>query len=308
MKHYLRKLEETVQEHWDLKALCDYRGEEFTYGDLAENIATFGIFLNNAGIDKGEKIALCARNSARWAMTFWDINVNSCVVVPLLADFSPGGIAALTRHSESVLLFTDEDIWAKLFPENMPNLKAAINVKDSTLLWYQDQKVADAWENRKKAFSQRYPHGLTPERVSYPTDNSDDLAIINYTSGTTGNPKGVMLTYDALSDIDDFSNNHFPNQPGDTIVSMLPMAHMYGLVIEFIHPNIDGVAVYFLGKAPSPTTLLKAMQDVKPYMVVTVPLVMEKVYANSIKPALEKMKVPLAIPLVNKLIYRQIRK
>jgi long-chain acyl-CoA synthetase len=144
--------------------------------------------------------------------------------------------------------------------------------------------------------------------VSYPTNNSDKLAIINYTSGTTGNPKVVMLTYGALSDTDEFSNNHFPNHPGETIVSMLPMAHMYGLAIEFIHPNVDGVTVYFLGKTPSPTTLLKAMQEVKPYMVVTVPLVMEKVYAQSIKPAMEKMHWMFSVPYAKKLIYKIIRK
>ena len=308
MKHYLKKLEETIRNQWSQKALCDYKGDAFTYADLATSIEQFRIFLEKAKIKKGSKIAICARNSARWAMAFWNINVNGCVAVPLLADFSPSGIAALTRHSDSVLLFADEDIWSNLFPDEMKALKAAINVKDGSLLWYQDQQVADAWENREKAFEQQHPQGLKPEQVSYPTNNSGDLAIINYTSGTTGNPKGVMLTYGALSDTDDFSNSHFPNHPGETVVSMLPLAHMYGLVIEFIHPNIDGVTVYFLGKAPSPTTLLKAMQEVKPYMVVTVPLVMEKIYANSIKPALDKMKLLVAVPLVNKLIYNTIRK
>ena len=143
--------------------------------------------------------------------------------------------------------------------------------------------------------------------MCYPDDNLDDLAIINYTSGTTGNPKGVMLTYGAMSDTDDFANSHFPNKPGETVVSMLPLAHMYGLAIEFIHPNVDGVTVYFLGKTPSPTTLLKAMQDIKPYMVVTVPLVMEKIYANAIKPALEKAKPLLGVPGLSQLIYRKAR-
>ena len=308
MKHYLKKLEDTVRERWNQKALCDYEGENFTYADLAKNIEQFRFFLTDAKINKGDKIAICARNSARWAMTFWDINVNNCVAVPLLADFHPKSIASFTHHSDSVLLFTDEDIWEKLLPEEMPNLKAAINVKDSKLLWQRDKDVAEAWENREKTFLSHYPQGMLPEQVSYPSDNSDDVAIINYTSGTTGNPKGVMLTYGALSDTDDFSNSHFPNHPGETIVSMLPMAHMYGLAIEFIHPNIDGVTVYFLGKTPSPTTLLKAMQGVKPYMVVTVPLVMEKVYYNSIKPALEKMKRLLSIPYVNTMIYKSVRK
>ncbi len=308
MKHYLKKLEDTVRGQWNQKALCDYGGDSYTYADLATDIEQFRIFISEAGITKRSKITICARNSARWAITFWDINVNECVAVPLLADFHPNGIAALTHHSDSILLFTDQDIWAKLNPEQMPSLKAAINVKDCRLLWYRDERVAEAWENRKKAFTYQHPSGLSPEQISYPTDNSDKLAIINYTSGTTGNPKGVMLTYGAISDTDEFSNTHFPNEPGETIVSMLPMAHMYGLAIEFIHPNVDGVTVYYLGKTPSPTTLLKAMKDVKPYMVVTVPLVMEKVYSNSIKPALEKMKWLMSVPRMDKAVNWIIRR
>ena len=296
MRHYLKNLEDTVRKHWTQNALCDYNGDSFTYANLAINIEQFRIFFAATGIGKGDKIALCARNCARWAMTFWGINVNGCVAVPLLADFQPDAVSMLTNHSDSVLLFVDDDIWAKQNPEDMPNLKAAINMKDGHLLWHRDQDVATAWENRNKAFAQQYPYGMFPEQVSYPDDNLDDLAIINYTSGTTGNPKGVMLTYKAMADTDDFANSHFPNRPGETVVSMLPLAHMYGLAIEFIHPNGDGVTVYFLGKTPSPTTLLKAMRDIKPYMVVTVPLVMEKIYANAIKPSLEKAKTLLAIP------------
>ena len=307
MRHYLSNLEETVREQWTRKALCDYNGDSFTYAQLATNIERFRIFFDTAGIKKGDKVAICARNSARWAMTFWGINVNECVAVPLLADFHPDNVATLTNHSDSVLLFVDNDIWEKMNPDDMPNLKAAINVKDGKLLWHRDQTTADAWNNRKSAFAERHPDGMWPEQVSYPTDNGEDLAIINYTSGTTGNPKGVMLTYNAMSDTDNFANTHFPNHPGQTVVSMLPLAHMYGLAIEFIHPNVDGVTVYFLGKTPSPTTLLKAMQDIKPYMVVTVPLVMEKIYANAIKPALVKTKSLLGIPGVNKLIYRKVR-
>ena len=308
MRHYLKNLEDTIRNHWNLKALCDYGGDNFTYADLAKNIELFRIFFSTTGIGKGDKIAICARNSARWAMTFWGVNVNGRVAVPLLADFHPDNVSNLTNHSDSVLLFVDDDIWAKLNPDDMPNLKAAINVKDGKLLWNRDKGVAQAWEQREDAFAQQHPDGMSPEQVAFNTDNGNDLAIINYTSGTTGNPKGVMLTYDAMSDTDDFANSHFPNTPGQTIVSMLPLAHMYGLAIEFIHPNVDGVTVYFLGKTPSPTTLLKAMQEIKPYMVVTVPLVMEKIYANSIKPAMEKRKKLLNIPGMNLIVYRIIRK
>ena len=308
MRHYLKNLEETVRNHWTQKALCDYNGDTFSYANLAINIEQFRVFFDAVGINKGDKIALCARNCARWAMTFWGVNVNGRVAVPLLADFHPDTVALLTNHSDSVVLFVDDDIWAKMNPDEMPNLKAAVNVRDYGILWHQDQALADAWENRKKAFAEKYPDGMFPEHVSYPDDNADDLAIINYTSGTTGNPKGVMLTYNAISDTDHFANTHFPNTPGQTIVSMLPLAHMYGLAIEFIHPNVDGVTVYFLGKTPSPTTLLKAMRDIKPYMVVTVPLVMEKIYANAIKPSMEKAKMPLAIPGLRNLVYRAARK
>ena len=307
MKHYLKKLEETVAKHWSQKALCDYGGEAFTYANVAVGIEQFRLFLAQAGINKGDKIAICARNSARWAMTFWGINANGCVVVPLLADFHPDNICTLTNHSDSVLLYTDEDIWARLSPDQMPALRAAINVRDGSVLWHRDQAVAQAWQDREAAFVHVHPEGMSPDQVTYATDNLDDVAIINYTSGTTGNPKGVMLTYGAMSDTDEFANTHFPNRPGETVVSMLPMAHMYGLAIEFIHPNVDGVTVYYLGKTPSPTTLLKAMREVKPYMVVTVPLVMEKVYASSIKPALNKLRVLLAIPGINRLIYNKVR-
>ena len=308
MRHYLKNLEDTIRNHWNQKALSDYGGDNFTYGDVAKNIEKFRIFFSATGIGKGDKIAICARNSARWAMTFWGVNVNGRVAVPLLADFHPSNVSNLTNHSDSVVLFVDDDIWEKLNPNDMPNLKAAINVKDGNLLWNRDKDVAKAWEQREKAFAQRFPDGMSPEHVAFNTDNGNDLAIINYTSGTTGNPKGVMLTYDAMSDTDDFANSHFPNTPGETIVSMLPLAHMYGLAIEFIHPNVDGVTVYFLGKTPSPTTLLKAMQEIKPYMVVTVPLVMEKIYNNSIKPALEKRKKLLSIPGMKLIVYKTVRK
>ena len=308
MKHYLKKLEETIIKQWDQKALCDYGGDNFSYSHIAECIEQFRLFFTAAGINRGDKIAICAKNSARWAMTFWGINVNGVVVVPLLADFHPSNVNSLVVHSDSVLLFTDDDIWAKLNPEEMPTLKAAINVKDGKLLWYRDKAVADAWIARETVYEERYPGGMKPEQVDYNVDNGNDLAIINYTSGTTGNPKGVMLTYDAMSDTDDFANTHFPNKPGETVVSMLPLAHMYGLAIEFIHPNVDGVTVYFLGKTPSPSTLLKAMTEVKPYMVVTVPLVMEKIYSNSIKPALEKRKWMLAVPGLSGMVYNAARK
>ncbi|MBQ3383312.1 MAG: AMP-binding protein [Bacteroidales bacterium] len=307
MKHYLKTLEDTIRNHWDLPSVADYKGKTFTYGELATNVETMHLFFEKAGIQKGDRISICARNSARWAISFYAVNTYEAVVVPLLADFHPDSITRLVNHSESILIFVDSEIWAKLDPETMPNLKAAVNTVDFTLLWSRDEAFSSAWDQKEKLLAEKYPEGFKPENVVYPIDNDDKLSIINYTSGTSGEPKGVMLTYGAMSDTDDFANAHFPNTPGQTIVSMLPMAHMYGLAIEFIHPNVDGVTVYFLGKAPSPTTLLAAMKEVKPYMVVTVPLVMEKVYANSIKPALKKFKALVAIPLLRRLVFNKIR-
>ena len=307
MKHYLKTLEETIRNHWELPAVADYCGQTFTYGELAENVESIHIFFEKIGIVKGDKIAICARNSARWAISFYAVNTYKTVVVPLLADFHPDSIVNLVNHSESVVLFTDAEIWNNLDSQAMPALKAVVSVGDFSLLWSCDDSVSEAWNKRYEFLGEKHPDGFKPEDVNYPSDNFDDLAIINYTSGTSGDPKGVMLTYGAMSDIDEFSNAHFPNTPGQTMVSMLPLAHMYGLAIEFLHPNVDGVTVYFLGKAPSPTTLLAAMKEIKPYMVITVPLVMEKVYSGSIKPALAKLKVPLAIPIVNNLIYRKVR-
>ena len=277
MKHYLQTLEDTIRNHWDLPSVADYGGQSYTYGELATYVETFHIFFEKAGIKKGDRISICARNSAHWAISFYAVNTYETVVVPLLADFHPDSIIRLVNHSESVLLFTDTDIWGKLDPEAMPLLKAAVNVADFSLLWSRDDSFSSAWEQKEKLLGDKYPEGFGPKDVHYPTDNFDTLSIINYTSGTSGDPKGVMLTYGAMSDMDDFANAHFPNTPGQTMVSMLPMAHMYGLAIEFIHPNVDGVTMYFLGKTPSPTTLLAAMKEVKPYMVITVPLVMEKI-------------------------------
>ena len=307
MKHYLKTLEETVHNHWDLPALADFGGKKYSYGDLATQVETLHLFFEKAGIKKGDRISICARNSAHWAIAFWAVNTYESVVVPLLADFHPDSIARLVNHSGSVLLFTDAEIWSKLDCGAMPELKAAVNLGDFSLLWYSDQDYSSAWAQKEGLLSDKYPQGFKPENVSYPTDNFDTLSIINYTSGTSGDPKGVMLTYGAMSDTDEFANAHFPNTPGQTMVSMLPLAHMYGLAIEFIHPNVDGVTVYFLGKAPSPTTLLAAMKEVKPYMVITVPLVMEKIYASSIKPALVKVRTLLAIPFLRRLIYNKVR-
>ncbi len=309
MEHYLACLENSMKSAWGKPALCNYKGEVFTNADLAKYIVKFGMMFEKAGIKKGDKIALCAKNTARWAVTFLAVNAYGAVIVPILVDFHPDSVSHLTDHSDSVLLFTDKEIWDKLDPSVMPKLKGAINVDDYSLLYAPDAKFKEAFESMDSDFEARYPDGLSSADISFPVDNFSDLAVINYTSGTTSAPKGVMLTYGNLSASIEYGHKHVLIYPGDTLVSMLPMAHVYGMVYEFLYPLTGGCAVYYLGKTPAPSLLLKAMKDVKPYMICTVPLVMEKIYKSSLKPVLSKwyIRALAAIPGVNKIIFNKMR-
>ena len=309
MEHYFARLQNAIRLYWDKPAVCNYRGETFTYGQLATQIERFHIFFEACGLKKGDRIAICAKNTARMAVSFLSVNTYETVVVPILSDFTPESVNHLVDHSESLMLFTDSDIWAKLDKSKMPLVKAVISVNDFTLLYADNDDVKKAYAAISETFASRYPMGFTGENVTYNTDNWDDLDLINYTSGTTSAPKGVMLTYKALSATIDFGQRYIPSSDKFKMVSMLPMAHMYGLVYEFLYPLCNGTSITFLGKTPSPSLLLSAMHDVKPYLLITVPLVMEKVFKSAIKPVLDKpvMKVLTRIPGINSLIFKKIR-
>ena len=308
-KHYLWKLQETVKGCWDKKALCNYNGESFTFSDLAANIEKFHILFEQSGIRKGDKIAICAKNTARWAVSFFAINTYGAVAVPILCDFHPDSINHLVDHSESIAFFVDGDIWTKLDIKKMPLVKSVVNVQDFTVLYSSDGLIEKAFAGLEASFAAKYPSGFSRDDVVYPTDNAEDLAIINYTSGTTSAPKGVMLKYDSFTATVEYAQTNVKATPEDTLVSMLPMAHMYGLAFELTYPLCSGVTIYFLGKTPSPSLLLKAMKEVRPYMIVTVPLVMEKVYKSSLKPMLQKPSIKFAtkIPGVRGIIYKKMR-
>lgn len=309
MEHYFARLQNAIRLYWDKPAVCNYRGETFSYGQLATQIERFHIFFEACGLKKGDRIAICAKNTARMAVSFLSVNTYETVVVPILSDFTPESVNHLVDHSESQMLFTDSDIWAKLDKSKMPLVKAVISVNDFTLLYADNDDVKNAYAAISETFASRYPMGFTGENVTYNTDNWDDLDLINYTSGTTSAPKGVMLTYKALSATIDFGQRYIPSSDKFTMVSMLPMAHMYGLVYEFLYPLCNGTSITFLGKTPSPSLLLSAMHDVRPYLLITVPLVMEKVFKSAIKPVLDKpvMKVLTRIPGINSLIFKKIR-
>lgn len=309
MKHYFTRLEESIKTNWERPALGNYRGELFTFGEVATNIAKLHVLYEAVGLKKGDKVALCAKNSARWGIAFFSANTYEAVVVPILADFHPDSVNSLVDHSESTVLFTDNDIWNKLDIAKMPMVKAVVSTADFKLLYAADEKIRKANDDLQTLFEQKYPKGFSAADVSYPTDNDKELAIINYTSGTTSAPKGVMLRYECISANVAFGQKRLPSYPEDKIVSMLPMAHMYGMMFELIYPLCGGSSIYYLGKTPTPALLLGAMAEVKPYLVITVPLVMEKIFKSKVAPVVNKplMKVLTSIPGINSIIYKKIR-
>ena len=305
MQHYLKKLEDQVHNRAFSPALSDFEGATYTYADLAVKMAMLHAFFREAGIKKGDKISLVARNSARWAIFFLAANTYEAVIVPILPNFTPEGAMQLVNHSDSVLLIADADIWKHMDPAKLPQIRGVLNAREDGLLWAQPD-IEAAWDRRMSAFQKEYPEGLDPQKVEYHS-NMDSLAIINYTSGTSGDPKGVMLSFGAMSDIVEYCQQHISNQP-EAIVSMLPLAHIYGLAMEFIYPCCTGYQICFLGKTPSPSLLMKAMQDIRPSLIITVPMVMEKVYTSWVRPMLNSRsgKLLSSVPGVRMSFYKSI--
>ena len=317
MDHYLSLLQNATAKFWDKSALNTIDGESFTYAQMATLIEKFHIFYETIGIEKGqhialckkgEKIALCARNGARFGITYLAVNTYETVIVPILADFTSENVEFLLGHSDSIALMTNADKFSKLDLSKTPEIKFAMDVDNLKVLYCSEPGIKAIWENIDNLFAERHPNGFGPADVKYPTDNWDDLAVINYTSGSTGNPKGVMLTYRNFCATIEFSQVNRPTNETQRMISMLPMAHMYGLVTEFIYPLCYGTSIYWLGKTPTPTTLMKAFQQVKPYQLITVPLVMEKIFKSKVKPVVDKqpIKTLCRIPGINKLIFKKI--
>ena len=305
--HYLERLQNATKKYWDKVALNTIGGESFSFGQMATQIEKFHLVFDALGFKKGEKIALYAANGARWGMVYMAVNTYETVIVPLLADFTPENASFLVNHSDSVALFTNAAKWKNMDIARMPNIRLVINVDDWSCLWAADEQTRATYDTMESLFAQKWPNGYGPDDVVFPTDNWDELSTISYTSGSTGDPKGVMLTYRNFSANVDYSQRHVP--AGERMVSMLPMAHMYGLVIEFIYPLCNGTSIYWLGKAPTPAALMSAFAEVKPYLLITVPLVMEKIYKSKVKPTLDKpvVKFLTKIPGVNKIIYNKVK-
>ena len=309
MRHYLEILRESMLAKWDKQAVSDYKGKDFTFADIATQIVRLHEVFEAVGVKPGDKIALSAKNSAHWAIAFFASVTYRAVAVPLLHEFLPEQTAGLVDHSESVVLFTESKNWEAMPKEVMPQLKAAIDLENFKALYAKDidleAVIAKAYENTPATIAYEKRH----EALSFKTGDMEDLTIINYTSGTTSSPKGVMLTARSISSNIEFALNHIPIQDGDNIISMLPLAHMYGMAFEFIYPICGGGHTYFLGKTPTPTVLMQALAEVKPYLLITVPLVMEKIFKGKVMPTLQKpaMRVLTSIPGVKNIIYGKVR-
>ena len=310
MRHYLDRLQESMKAKWNTPALSDYRGETFTFANFATEIARLHTVYRTLGVNAGDKIALAAKNSSRWAMAFLSVTTYRAVAVPILCDFTPEAITNLTAHSDSVILFTEPRIFEEMEVEKMPEVRIVINLENYSVLYLRDSEKQSELDIALAEIPAVYPEEMKEEVVKYTDMSLDDLAIINYTSGTTSQPKGVMLTSRNISTNIDFALDKIPIFEGDQIISMLPLAHMYGMAFEFIYPVCGGGHVFFLGKTPTPTLLMQALADVQPYLLITVPLVIEKIFKGKILPVLGKpvMKVLTHTPGVNKLIYSKVRK
>ena len=290
-KHYLADLQETMRSSWNNLAMTDIDGENhYTYAELATAIAKLHTTWKQLGIKEGDKIALCGRNCANWGLLFLAVETYKAVVVSILPDFTADGIYGLVDHSEASLLYIGPNVKKQIDATQMKGLKATIFMDDFSII-EADDKIRKEYDKVEEAFKKAYPKGVSIENINYPTDNFDELAVINYTSGSTGNPKGVMLTHLSLSGNVEFAHTRIPHKAGDRVLSMLPIAHMFGLMFEFIYQVCEGAQVYFLTQAPTPPVLMKAFAQVKPFMILTVPLVVEKIIRKGVLP---KISSPLA--------------
>lgn len=303
-------ISDAIKNNWDGLALTDFDGSSFQYRDVARKIAKLHILYKKTGIKKGDKIALCGKNSAQWAIAFLSIVTYGSVAVPILHDFKADNIHHLVNHSEAKLLFVDASIYENLDPDAMRNIEGAILISDYSLLMCREHKIEASRNNLNKMFGEQYPERFTPDDVKYFNPDKKQLAVINYTSGSTGFSKGVMLTYGNL-----WSNMQYTIdglkflQPGDGLVCMLPLAHMFGLMVELLHPFVKGCHVSFLTRTPSPRVIMDAFARVKPKLIVTVPLIIEKIIRTRVFPMLDKplMKILLNVPFVDDKLLAKIK-
>ena len=298
---FIDYIEQSIIKNWDKDSLTDYKGITLQYKDVARKIAKFHIVLESAGIQPGDKIAVCGRNSAHWAVTFLATITYGAVIVPILHEFKADNIHNIVNHSEAKLLFVGDQAWENLNEDAMPLLEGIASPTDFSSLVSRNEKLTYAFEHRNAIYGQRYPKNFRPEHICYRKDRPEELAIINYTSGTTGYSKGVMLPYRSIWSNVAYCFEMLPVKPGDHIVSMLPMGHVFGMVYDFLYGFSAGAHIYFLTRMPSPKIISQSFSEIKPRVISCVPLIVEKIIKKDILPKVDSKigKLLLKVPIVN---------
>ena len=298
---FIDYIEQSIIKNWDKDALTDYKGITLQYKDVARKIAKFHIVLESAGIQPGDKIAVCGRNSAHWAVTFLATITYGAVIVPILHEFKADNIHNIVNHSEAKLLFVGDQAWENLNEDAMPLLEGIALLTDFSPLVSRNEKLTYAFEHRNAIYGRQYPKNFRPEHICYRKDHPEELAIINYTSGTTGYSKGVMLPYRSLWSNVAYCFEMLPVKPGDHIVSMLPMGHVFGMVYDFLYGFSAGAHIYFLTRMPSPKIISQSFSEIKPRVISCVPLIVEKIIKKDILPKVDSKigKLLLKVPIVN---------
>ena len=311
MQSFNTYVQNSIIKNWDLDALTDYKGVTLQYKDVARKIEKLHIMFENSGVVKGDKIAICGRNSANWAVAFLATLTYGAVAVPLLHEFTGEQIHHLVNHSGSKLLFVGDYVATTINPDEMPDLEGVINIPDYSLMMSRSEKLTYAREHLNALFGEKYPKYFRKQHVNYYLgEDPEELALINYTSGTTGFSKGVMIPYRALASNTEFAFSVLGDKvnTGDNTISILPMAHMYGMAFEFMFEFAQGCHIFFLTRIPSPAVIANAFAEVKPRIIIAVPLVIEKIIRKKVLPKLESlpMKLLLSMPVINKKLHQTI--
>ena len=301
--------ENSLRNNWDRPALSNYQGVTLHYRDVARRIAKLHIMYEHCGLEKGDKVAICSRNQANWGVSFLSVLTYGAVPVPILHEFKAGNVHHLVNHSEAKILFVDDVVWEGLTETEMPNLQAVVQINNFQLLYYRTDAIKEVREHLNELFGKKYPMNFTPESMDFYEDSADELALINYTSGTSGFSKGVMIPYRAIYSNIEFAKDAVPCLNNESnVVAMLPSAHMYGMMFELLYELAVGAHVHFLTRVPSPKIIMQALSEIKPTIVIAVPLIIEKVYKSKLKPLLEKegIKLIMKIPVINQTIQKKI--
>ncbi len=302
--------QESFIKNWDRPALTNYKGVTLHYREVALRIAKIHIMYAHCGLKQGDKVAICSRNQANWAVAFLSALTYGAVPVAILHEFKPSNIHHLVNHSEAKILFVGEDVWEGLCETEMPGLKAIIRLNNMTLLTWADDKIKATVGHLNELFGKKYPESFTPDCLDFHEDQPDELAMINYTSGTSGFSKGVMVPYRAIYSNIAFASEAMPQLDNQSnVVSMLPMAHMYGMMFEVLFEMTIGAHIHFLNRTPSPKIIMNALAEIRPNVVIAVPLIIEKVYRNKLKPIIEKegIRFMLRLPILSQMIMKKIR-